>query len=45
MPTPLERLVFLRWLIERGRLEHYPAGESCGPLVALRGAVARGRAG
>jgi hypothetical protein len=28
-----------------GRLEHYPCGEPSGPLVALRDAVARGRAG
>jgi len=30
----MARLSFLRWLVERRRLEHEPAGASCGDLVA-----------
>ena len=29
----LDRLRFLRWLAEHGRLEHAAAGESVGPLA------------
>ena len=29
----LDRLRFLRWLAERGRLEHQAAGEPDGPLA------------
>jgi hypothetical protein len=29
----LARLTFLRWLIERGRLEHGPAGAPCGDFA------------
>jgi hypothetical protein len=32
-PIDLARLRFLRWLIERGRLEHPPAGPPSGPLT------------
>jgi hypothetical protein len=28
------RLLFLRWLVERRRLEHGPAGAPCGDFVA-----------
>lgn len=28
-----DRLRFLRWLAERGRLEHDVAGPACGPLT------------
>lgn len=31
----LPRLAFLRWLAERGRLEHFPSGPSSGPLAAV----------
>ena len=30
----LARLTFLRWLIERSRLEHGPAGAPCGDLAS-----------
>ena len=30
----MARLSFLRWLVERRRLEHGPAGAPCGDLVA-----------
>ena len=29
----MDRLRFLRWLVERGRLEHSPAGPSSGPFA------------
>jgi hypothetical protein len=29
----LEHLRFLRWLLERGQLEHAPAGPPSGPLT------------
>ena len=32
-PVNLERLRFLRWLVEQGRLEHLPAGTSSGPFA------------
>jgi hypothetical protein len=32
-PVNLERLQFLRWLIEQGRLEHLPAGPPSGPFA------------
>ena len=32
-PVNIERLRFLRWLIEQGRLEHLPAGPPSGPLA------------
>jgi hypothetical protein len=41
------RLIFLRWLVERGELEHGPAGRPGGeyaPAALLRGR-AGGRAG
>jgi hypothetical protein len=31
----LARLTFLRWLVERGRLDHGPAGAPSGELAAL----------
>ena len=31
----MARLTFLRWLVERRRLEHGPAGAPCGDLVKL----------
>jgi hypothetical protein len=31
----LGRLAFLRWLVERGRLDHGPAGAPSGELAAL----------
>jgi hypothetical protein len=31
----LARLTFLRWLVERGRLEHGPAGAPSGELTTL----------
>ncbi len=34
----LRRLAFLRWLGERGRLEHEIAGPSSGPLHSSTGA-------
>jgi hypothetical protein len=34
-PIDVARLRFLRWLAEQGRLEHLPAGPSCGELVVL----------
>jgi hypothetical protein len=30
----MARLSFLRWLVERRRLEHGPAGAPCGDFVA-----------
>jgi hypothetical protein len=33
-PISLNRLGFLRWLIEHGQLEHSAAGPPSGPLVA-----------
>ena len=33
-PIDMSRLSFMRWLAERGRLEHRIAGPSSGPLVA-----------
>jgi len=30
----MARLSFLRWLVERRRLEHGPAGAPCGDLTA-----------
>jgi hypothetical protein len=30
----IARLTFLRWLVERRRLEHGPAGAPCGDLAA-----------
>ena len=38
----MARLTFLRWLIERRRLEHGPAGAPCGDLAARS---ARSRSG
>lgn len=35
----LPRLRFLRWLAERGRLEHPVAGPSTGPLARIAAAV------
>jgi hypothetical protein len=32
-PIDMTRLTFLRWLAEKGRLEHRIAGPSSGPLV------------
>ncbi len=32
-PVNLDRLRFLRWLVEQGRLEHLPAGPSSGPFA------------
>ena len=32
-PVDMARLRFLRWLIEQGRLEHWPAGPPSGPLA------------
>jgi hypothetical protein len=32
-PIDMSRLTFMRWLAERGRLEHHIAGPSSGPLV------------
>ncbi len=32
-PVNLERLRFLRWLAERGKLEHRPMGPSSGPFA------------
>ena len=37
----LARLTFLRWLIDRGRLDHGPAGAPAGELAGL--AVGAGR--
>ena len=37
----LRRLTFLRWLGERGRLEHEIAGPSSGPLNASTGVKAK----
>ena len=31
----MERLCFLRWLIEHGRMEHLPAGPPSGDLALL----------
>ena len=31
----VEYLAFLRWLVERGRLEHLPAGPPSGEFAAL----------
>ena len=31
----LTRLTFLRWLVERGRLDHRPAGAPSGELATL----------
>ena len=31
----LARLTFLRWLVERGRLDHGPAGAPSGEVAAL----------
>lgn len=31
----LPRIRFLRWLVEHGRLEHYPVGPPCGPVLGL----------
>jgi hypothetical protein len=31
----LARLTFLRWLVERGRLDHGPAGAPSGEFAAL----------
>ena len=36
----LERLRFLRWLVEQGRLEHGPAGPSSGEFAAAPAAEA-----
>jgi hypothetical protein len=33
----LTRLTFLRWLVERRRLEHGPAGAPCGDLATSSG--------
>ena len=33
----MARLTFLRWLVERRRLEHGPAGAPCGDFVTLPG--------
>ena len=32
-PIDMSRLSFMRWLAEQGRLEHFIAGPSSGPLV------------
>ena len=32
-PVNLDRLRFLRWLVEQGRLEHLPAGPPAGPFA------------
>jgi hypothetical protein len=32
----LEKLRFLRWMVEQGKLEHTPAGEPSGKLACLR---------
>jgi hypothetical protein len=32
-PINMERLRFLRWLVEQGKLEHLPAGPPAGPLA------------
>jgi hypothetical protein len=37
----LARLRFLRWLIERGRLDHGPAGAPAGELAALAAGAGR----
>jgi hypothetical protein len=39
----LSRLRFLRWLSERGRLEHPPVGPSSGAYTRLDAAASRGR--
>jgi hypothetical protein len=40
-PVGLARLRFLRWLVERGRLEHLAAGPPSGELAAAHGAEQR----
>jgi hypothetical protein len=40
-PADLARLRFLRWLVERGRLEHPAAGPSSGELAAAPRAAER----
>ena len=33
MPSILDRLIFLRWLADQGRLEHRVEGAPSGPLT------------
>ena len=37
----LARLTFLRWLIDRGRLDHGPAGAPAGELATLAAGAGR----
>jgi len=41
MPSILDRLIFLRWLADQGRLEHEVAGPPSGHVAALVADVER----